>query len=304
MHIPRNVIFLGTAGLVILGMIGLLGPRLASPPPPSEKPRVLTTFFTLYDFTRQVGQDRIDLDILFTQTPEVASFRPEDIQKINRADLVIKNGVGLEPVLDDLIASSDNQDVAVVDTSRGIAILESEEEEAGHDHEAGNPHIWLDPHNAIIQVQHIRDALAAADGANAAFYQQNAERYIEQLRQLDEDIAERLAPLPKKDFVAFHSAFGYFTRRYGLRQAAVIEEFPGKEPSPAYLAEVMATIQELEINAIFAEPQFSPRVVEAIARDLGLTVRVLNPIESGNPAVDSYLAAMRTNAQVLEETLR
>lgn len=262
------------------------------------KLHVLATFFPLYDFARNVGQDKIELNMLFTQTPEVASFTPADIKKINQADIVIKNGVGLEPVLDDLIKSSDNKNLTVVDTSEEIAILEDEEEVAG------NPHIWLDTTNAIIQVVHIRDALAAADPSNAAFYKQQAEAYIAQLRQLDQEIASRLTPLPHKDFVAFHSAFVYFAKRYGLRQAAAIEEFPGKEPTPQYLAEIIEIIKESGLKTIFAEPQFSPKVVEAIARDLGLQVRVLNPVETGDPARDSYYAMMQTNTQTLVEALQ
>ncbi len=259
---------------------------------PGKKVTVLTTFFPLYDFTRNVGKDRIELAILFTQTPEVSSLRSEDVQKINQADLLVKNGVGLEPVIDDLVKSSDNKNITVVDTSQGVSIA------------AGDPHIWLDPQNAIIQVQNIRDGLIGGDPANAAFYQQNAETYIQQLRQLDQAMRAGLTPLPKKDFVAFHSAFGYFAKRYGLNQAATIEEFPGKEPSPQYLAEVIATIKRLRSGAIFSEPQFSPKVVETIAHDLGLPVRVLDPVETGDPNRDSYISIMRKNLQTLEEAFR
>ncbi len=263
------------------------------------KVRVLTTFFPLYDFTRNIGKDRIALDILFTQTPEVASFRAGDIQKINQAQLLIKNGAGLEPVVDDLIKSSDNKNIVVVDTSQGIPILGS-----GGEVGAGNPHIWLDPLNAIKQVETIRDALVSADPPNTPFYQDNAAAYIEQLKALDQEIRTSLATVSRRDFVAFHDAFVYFAQRYGLHQAAVIEEFPGKEPSPQYLAHVITTIKQLGITVIFSEPQFSPKVVEAIAHDLHVQVQVLDPIETGNLETDSYLSLMRKNLQTLVETLR
>lgn len=292
-------------GLVVIAFLGFWLSQTAAPrpepTPSSSRLQVLTTFFPLYDFTRAVGGDRIELDILFTQTPEVASFRPADIQKINAADVLIQNGVGLEPVLADMLQSSDNKDITVVDTSHGVAVLNSAEET--HEDGAGDPHIWLDPTNAVIQVQNIRDALMHADPANASFYQNQAAEYLTKLQQLDKDCAVRISALPKKEFVAFHAAFRYFANRYGLHQVAVIEEFPGKEPSPQYLAGVIATIRQFGISAIFVEPQFSPKVMEAIAHDLGLTVRVLDPIETGSLERDSYISLMHQNLQTLEEAL-
>ena len=273
---------------------------------------MLTTFFPMYDFAKQVGGSRIGLDMLFSQTPEVSSFLPADIQKINNADMVIKNGAGLEPVLDDLIASSDHTDIEVIDTSKGITTItptkgiELKEGEWHKEDEHGpvDPHIWLDPNNAIIQVGNIRDAFIANDPENADLYHKNAERYIEELRALDQEIREAIAKLSKKDFIAFHSAFQYFAKRYGLNEAATIEEFPGKEPSPRYLSEVIKLIRELGITAIFSEPQFSPKVVEVIARDLNLKVYALDPVETGNLAKDSYIFIMQKNLELLKEALQ
>ncbi|OGZ97335.1 MAG: hypothetical protein A3J10_00415 [Candidatus Sungbacteria bacterium RIFCSPLOWO2_02_FULL_54_10] len=274
---------------------------ITSPAENTGRIRVVATFFPLYDFARVVGKDKIELSLLFTQTPEVASFAPGDIQKISQADIVIKNGLGLEPVLDDLLAASDNKGVTVVDTSAGVRLLDSAEPE---EHKGADPHIWLSPHNAMVQVSAIHDALVAADPANAAFYQNNAMIYIEELRQLDRAIESDIARFSRRDFVAFHSAFRYFAERYGLRQVAVIEEFPGKEPSPRYIADVIRTIRDTGIATIFAEPQFSPRIVEVIAHDLGLKIYTLDPIETGDPAKDSYLSLMRRNLDVLKEAMQ
>lgn len=267
---------------------------------PGTKLRVVATFFPLYDFTRQVGKDKINLAVLFTQTPEVAAFTPSDIQKINSADLVIKNGLEFEVVLEDLIAASDNRDVAIVDASTNAEFLTSEDEYGG----LRDPHIWLDPHNAMREVQTIADALSAYDPANAGFYHENAERYLAELRALDAEIKTDVAGYRSKDFVSFHSAFRYFANRYGLNQAAVIEPFIGKEPSPTYIAGVIETIKSKKISAIFSEPQFSPKVVQVIARDLGLTIRALDPLETGDIVQDSYISIMRKNLAVLREALQ
>ena len=199
----------------------------------------------------------------------------------------------------------------MVDTSTGIATLPSGEgtgrEGRGNEedeHGDINPHIWLDPNNAIIQVGNIRDAFITRDPQNADVYRINADRYIDELRVLDQEIRETTNSFSAKDFIAFHSAFKYFAERYGIRQVAAIEEFPGKEPSPKYLSEMIKLIRKLGITAIFSEPQFSPKIVEVIARDLHLTVYELNPVETGDRVKDSYISIMRKNLEILKDALQ
>jgi len=287
----KLILLAGLALLIFITVLVSEKNRQAAAPSDGRR-RVVATFFPLYDFAKNVGGDKIDLKLLFTQTPEIASFTPTDIAKINQADVIIKNGAGFEPILDQLISSSDHPGLIVVDTSLGVSLM------------FGNPHIWLNPQNALRQVENIRDAFLKHDPANAAFYQQNAADYSLRLQALDRKFAESASQFTKKNFIAFHSAFSYLAKRYGLNQAKVIEEFPGQEPSPAYLAEVIKTIRDLKITALFSEPQFSPKVLEVIARDLGLKVRELNPLESGNPQKDSYISIMEENLQTLKEALK
>ena len=303
------------AGAILLGFLGFFfRGRIFTPQKiffsETKKLKIVTTFFPIYDFAREVGKDKIDLEILFSQTPEVVSFSPTEIQKIHKADIIIKNGAGLEPVLDELMAASDHPNIIKIDTSEGIVTFSPVEQieltESGGKNKHGNidPHIWLDPNNAVVQVENIRDAFALHDSANADFYRRNAEKYIRELRALDQEIQETLNKLHKKDFISFHSAFQYFAKRYGLNQAATIEEFPGKEPSPRYLSEVIKLIRKLEISSIFSEPQFSPKVVEVIAHDLNLKVYALDPIETGDPTKDSYISIQRKNLGILQEALQ
>lgn len=282
-------------------------------PNDSEKIRVMATFFPLYDFTKNIGGDRIRVDILFPQTPEVASFKPTDVRKAREADIIVKNGAGLEPILDKLISTAGKKDLVVVDTSAGIEILspiegyvlsnDGDGESGKENLLTGDPHIWLDPQNAIIQTLNIRDAFIAYDPNNSDFYRQNAARYVVKMQNLDEEIKTEIDKLAKKDFISFHPAFQYFARRYGLNQVAVFEEFPGQEPSPKKIAEIINIIKEKQVRALFAEPQFSPKIMEAIAKDLGLEVRVLNPIETGDLEKDSYIGIMKNNLKTLQKAL-
>jgi ABC-type Zn uptake system ZnuABC Zn-binding protein ZnuA len=206
--------------------------------------------------------------------------------------------VELEYWADKLIQSAGNPNLIVVDTSEGIEILEKEAAETG-----GNPHIWLDPRNAIVQVEHIRVALLQADPAHAADYRANAERYIAELRNLDQEIVSEVATWSNRQFIAFHPAWVYFARRYGLEQAAVIERAPGREPSPAEVAQIVETARRIGAKAIFAEPQFSSKAAQTIAEESQTQVLFLDPLGSSldDP---SYLNLMRYNLGQIAKALR
>ena len=197
-----------------------------------------------------------------------------------------------------MIEGVDNPKLVVVDTSQGIDILERDGNGPG-----GNPHIWLDPQNAIVQVSHIRDALIRADPAHADNYRANAERYVNELRTLDQEIADEVATWSKREFIAFHPAWVYFARRYGLKQAAVIEVTPGREPSPAEVARIIETAKRIGAKAIFAEPQFSTKAAQTLAEETGTRVLFLDPL--GSSLDDSgYLNLMRHNVAQMANALR
>jgi zinc transport system substrate-binding protein len=206
--------------------------------------------------------------------------------------------VGLEYWADRLVEGAGNPNLAVVDTSQAIEILE------GHgDGSGGNPHIWLDPQNAILQVSHIRHALIQADPTHADDYQANAESYIDELQTLDQEIAAEVATWSNQKFIAFHPAWAYFARRYGLEQVAVIEAAPGREPSPAEVAHIVETAQRIGAGAIFAEPQFSAKAAQTIAAESGARVLFLDPL--GSSLCDAcYLNLMRYNVGQMAKALR
>ena len=271
-------------------------------PSPTAGGRLLVaaSIAPLADFARQVGGDHVQVITLVPPgaSPHTYELTPSQVQQVARARLLVLNGVGLEYWADKLIEGADNPNLIVVDTSQGIEVLAGAAGEHG-----GNPHLWLDPENAIVQVNHIRDALVQADPAHADDYRANAERYIGELRALDREIASEVATWSSRQFIAFHPAWVYFARRYGLVQAAVIEESPGREPSPANVARIVKTAKRIGAKAIFAEPQFSPKAAQVIAEESGAQVLFLDPLGSNldNP---SYLSLMRYNVAQMAKALR
>ncbi len=260
---------------------------------------VAASIAPLYDFSRQVGGDRVRVELLVPPgtSPHTYELTPAQLQVLSKARMLVLNGVGLEFWADEAVSAANNPDLIVVYTSQGLEI-----EDGDPDHGGGNPHVWLDPINAMHQVQGIRDALAQADPEGADVYQANAEAYIAELEALDREIRDKVATFSNRKFIAFHPAWIYFARRYGLEQAAVIETTPGREPSPAEVAEIVNTARAIGAKAIFAEPQLSSKAAEVIAAESGAEVLFLNPL--GEPPDFSYLDMMRYNLAQMEKALK
>jgi ABC-type Zn uptake system ZnuABC Zn-binding protein ZnuA len=261
---------------------------------PEGKLRVITTIAPLYSFAKNVAGNYAEVDNLLPSGagPHDYSLSPEDVMKMSKARVIIENGVGLETWLDKVTARKAGvSKQIVVDSSRGVDII------------SNDPHIWLSPRNALIQVRNIRDAFVKADPANAEQYAKNAEAYMKRLERLDRDITQITASLKRKEFVSLHSAFLYFARDYGLRQAAVIQELPEREPTPRHIAEVMSAIKANNIRVIFSEPGVPHKVVQTIAGDLNLQVYSLNTLETGDLYPEWYETRMRANLEILKTAM-
>ncbi len=255
--------------------------------PKDGRPLVVTSIPPLYSFATNVGGDSLRVENLLPPgaSPHQTSFTPAQAKLVAEADLLIINGAGLELWVDDLIKSTGRTDLRVVEASKGLDFLRPDEPipvpggggSGGEPPTNVDPHVWLDVSNAKKMVGTVTDAIAAIDPKNAADHRARAADYVKRLESLDAEIKRQTADLPRKDFVSFHSAFQYYARAYGLRQVAVLEEFPGKEPSPAYLAGLVDLVKKLGVTAVFSEPQFSPRPAEALARETGAKVYQVDP---------------------------
>jgi zinc transport system substrate-binding protein len=227
---------------------------------------------------------------------------PAQVKTIADARLMVVNGAGLEFWMEKVVQAAASPDLLIVDTSVLPAIEDSlltvDDEQAGEDsHHGVNPHIWLDPVLARQQVEAIAQALIMVDPGSKETYLENAAAYVAELKSLDEEIREATESFSIREFIAFHPAWTYFAGRYGLVEAAVIEETPGQDSS-AHKKEVIDLARALGIRAIFAEPQFNPQAAESIAEEVGAEVLFLDPM--GGPSLpdrDSYIRLMRYNLE-------
>lgn len=265
----------------------------------SQQLKVVTTFLPMYWFTKAVTGDLAQVEILIPPGTEVHEYQatPANVQAIATANVLVKNGLGLEEFLAGTVKNAQNSQIQEIDTSKGIETLEETSHE--HEHEAGNPHVWLDPVRAKQQVANIRDGLIASDPENKATYQANAAAYIKQLETLDREFKQRLQQYPNCTFVTFHDAYPYLANRYQLKQVAVVE-IPEDQLSPADVQNAVDAVKQYKVKALFGEPGTDNKLLQGLSQDLNLTLRPLDSLESGPLDPQHYFTAMKANLQTLE----
>ena len=268
-----------------------------------SKLNVVTTFLPMTLFTEAVAGECATVTALIPPNlgPHDFQATPSDIAALSNASVLVKNGLGMEYFLDKLTASAENDSLKVIDTSRGVAVIESDEEEDGDhggDHGEVNPHIWLDPLRAVQQVENIRDGLVKADPDCTDGYTQRAAAYSEKLKGLNTTFANQLKPFRGQTFIAFHDFAPYFAERYDLKAEFVVD-VPEMNPTPADLQRVSNLVEESQLKALLSEPQEGGRSFNVLAEDLGVNVVTFDPLETGSEQAsklpDTYFKVMDKN---------
>jgi len=270
----------------------------------ADKIKVVATITPLADFARQVGGARVDVTLLLPAgaSPHTYEPTPKSVQEISKAKIFIRIGAGLEFWADKLVSAA-ARDVVTVTCSEGIDLIKGEVHDHGHALSNVDPHIWLDPLICIKIINKIEDAFSRADPPNSSYYKKNASEYIARLMFLDREISEKVMTFRTKEYITFHSAWNYFSRRYGLRVAGVIEEGPGKEPTARHIGEILRLIKGLKTRVVFAEPQSSTRIAEVVAKEAGARVLILDDL-GGQKGRETYLDLMRYNLAVMEKAFK
>jgi zinc transport system substrate-binding protein len=288
----------------------------AATPANQERTKIVATILPTYLFTKAVAGDAADVSILVPPTTDVHDYQatPDDVKAIASANILVKNGLGLEEFLDSTIKNAENPNLTRIDASQGIQTIDEispvdktvtdthgHSHGHSHDHGDGNPHVWLDPVLAKQQVTNIRDGLIAADPANKAIYTTNAAAYIQELDNLHSEFQQTLQKTPNCTFITFHDAFPYLAQRYNLKQVAVVQ-IPEDQLSPADVQKAVKAVQKYDAKALFSEPGVDNKLLTSLAQDLNVTVRTLNSLETGgNREPQYYFQTMRSNLQTLAD---
>jgi zinc transport system substrate-binding protein len=317
----NGVRFISLVSFILAGLMGLTGSLgMAASSPATTKISVAASILPLGDFCQKIGGNQVEVHVLVPPgaSPHVFEPSPTAVAQAMAARVFVYVGAGLDPWAERLLAAQKTPGQAVVEAVAGIPLIkdvdEHEHEEAGakepeegephHHHEAGNPHVWLDPVLAEDICRRIAQALIQVDPAHKNIYEVNLALYLGELQKLNQDIKAIVATFRQREYVSFHPAYAYFSRRYGLREVGVIEAAPGREPSPGHLQRIIAAIKKTGVKAVFAEPQLSSRVAEVIAQEAGVKVLILDPLGGRPPYGSDYLKLMRHNLAVLAQALQ
>ncbi|MCZ7455310.1 zinc ABC transporter substrate-binding protein ZnuA [Rhizobium rhizogenes] len=287
---------------------------------------------------RGVGEPQLIVE--GAASPHTYNLRPSNARKLEKADVVFWVGPGLEAFLEKpLEALATKATVVELEDAKGLEKLpfreggpfeshdhgdeghdghngHAEEEGAhdhGHDHAEGHEdhdhgaydtHLWLDPTNAKAMAQTIETALIAADAGNAATYQANTKKLIDDLDALDTELAETVKPVKDKPFIVFHDAYQYFEHRYGVKTAGSITVSPETLPGADRVKQMQEKVRQLGATCVFAEPQFEPKLISVITEGTAAKSATLDPEAATlEPGPDLYFKLMRGIAGSLKDCL-
>ncbi|HEL1630063.1 TPA: zinc ABC transporter substrate-binding protein AdcA [Streptococcus suis] len=303
-----GLLFLSVSAL----LLGACGNSTASE---DGKLNIVTTFYPVYEFTKQVVGDEANVDLLVKAGTEVHGYEPsaKDIARIQEADAFVYENENMEIWVHDVEKSLDTTKVNVISATEGMLLLPGgEEEHEGHDHSeeghshAYDPHVWLSPERAITLVENIRDSLVAKYPEKKDAFETNAAAYIEKLDALDAKYSETLSAAKQKYFVTQHTAFAYLALDYGLKQVSITGVTADEDPTPSRLAELTEYINKYGIKYIYFEENASKSVAETLAKETGVQLDVLNPLESLTDEDmkngKDYISVMEDNLTALEKT--
>ncbi|NMG50627.1 zinc ABC transporter solute-binding protein [Azoarcus communis] len=283
----------------------------------AEPLMVTASFSILGDFVRQVGGERVQVEVLVGADQDAHAFqpRPSDSKRIGAAQLVVANGLGFDDWVERLARSGGYKGI-VLKASRGVSTIKmADDHDHGHnhkhDHKHGggiDPHAWQDAGNAQRYVGNIAEALIQADPAGSAYYRANAERYIGELKRLDSEIRLAIDSLPaeRRKVVSSHDAFAYFAKAYGLQFLSPVGVSNNAEPTAQGVARLIRQLRAEKVPAVFIENVADPRLIERIQAESGASVGgtlYSDALSAASGPAPDYLTMMRHNLASLMTAL-
>ncbi len=297
-------------GLLVVAVVG----GSAAADAASDAIRVVATTTDLASLALVVGGDLVTVESMVPPATDAEAFEPHpgDLDKLRRAGLLVRVGLGYDYWLDALINRVGDRRLmrggaAYVDASVGIPLLElrgqSVVNEGGHAHGVANPHYWLDPDNAIIVTAGIAEALVSIAPAQRDRIVANRQRFLDELGTRRRHWIETLAPYAGARLFAYHNSWPYFARRFRLDIGEFIEPKPGLAPSPAHLARLISEGRKAQVKAIVHEPYEPEEHSRLLARRLGVPFVILAVSVGSVPGTEDYFALLEHNVAALEQAL-
>lgn len=261
---------------------------------PDQRPTVVAAFYPLAWAAEQIGGDSIDVVNLTPPgaEPHDVELTPRDVEKIQKADLVLYLGSGFQPALEHAVEGRSGPSLDLLD---GQKLMAGADEEQG----AFDPHVWLDPSRFAAMFTLIGAQLHREPAAG---------RLVAKLEALDSELADGLAHCRRHEIVTSHAAFGYLAKRYGLQQLALTGLSPEAEPSPRDLEALVDEVKRTDATTVFFETLVSSKLADTVAREAGAKTAVLDPLEGLTEdevaAGEDYFSVMQANLATLRAALQ
>ncbi len=272
--------------------------------------RVVASTPDVADMTRQIGGDRVSVETIAAgnQDPHKVPVKPSFVTKLNRADVLVVNGLGLEHAfLPALLEVASNPKIlptgpAYIDASTYVQVLEvptSQNRAQGELHPLGNPHIGLDPVRGKLMAKAIAEGLERADPAGASVYQAGLASFESRLDGKIAEWQQLAAPLRGVKAVSYHQDLIYLADRYGLEMVGTIETKPGVPATPSHLEELVNQMKRDQVKLVIREVAYEMPLAQTVAERTNARVATISSMTGGLPGADSYMDFVEANLKAL-----
>lgn len=258
----------------------------------ASKPQVVTTFEPMYEFTKAIVGDKVKVENIVPANQEVHEFEPsaKQVATMTNAQALIYNSSDLEKW-----ALKVKNDGVKIEASKDVDKIE------------GDPHTWISPKQAIVEVNTIAEALGKAFPDDKATFEKNAANYVAKLKKLDAEF-DTLKDAKQKTFITQHEAFAYLARDYGMNEIAIAGLDPEVEPSAATLAKLKGEMEKAGLKNVYFEGNANSKIAETLAKSVGANLIGINTVEGISDVQKkegaTYLTLMEENLKALQQTIK
>ncbi|TXK71876.1 metal ABC transporter solute-binding protein, Zn/Mn family [Paenibacillus sp. N3.4] len=295
----NNFFYIALVGLFAICLVGCGSASSTKNELVENKVNVVTSFYPLYEFTRQIGGDYVNAINLVPAGVEPHDWSPKgrDLKNMTKAQIFVYQGAGFEGWVKDFLESlSKDSSLKVVEASKGANLIKITDNKEEFD-----PHAWLSPLNAVKMANNIKEALISVDPAHKDVFEKNYQSYAAQLNDLDARYKKALSATPKKEIAVSHHAFAYLCRDYGLTQMSIMGLSPEAEPTAQDLKKMNEYMKAHDLKYIFFEELVSDKLAKTLARDAKVDTMVLNPLEG---LTDKQIAAGENYISIMDKNLK
>lgn len=267
---------------------------------------IVTSFYGMKALTEEIGGNKVSIKSIIREGSEPHDFdiKAKDMKAIEEADIFIYNGAGMESWIEDVEAAISGKELIVVEASKGVELInadeesEEHEEHEGHNHSGKDPHTWLGLSEAKIQGENIKNALVEKDAKNKEYYEENLKKFNEKIDSIIKEYNPKFKELANKNFVTGHATFGYLCRDFGLTQKSIEGVFAEGEPSPKELQNLMEYCKGNNIKTIFVEELISTQLSDTLAKEVGAQTKQIYTLHS-NEDGKSFSDVLKYNVETI-----